>query len=184
MIISRQKKNCDYDVDALVDEIRQVQADSDAGKVPFRLHSEWKGQTLCETKIQTHKRGEPRIRLATIGGPRGAFGSDSPPNPQEMLLASLNSCMIVGYAAGAAMRGVEIESLEIDSSGEFDLRGVLGIDPTVRPCCQAIKYVVHIKGDGSDAQFSEIHDMVMRTSPHYFNVAQPIRLDATLIVKR
>ena len=35
-------------------------------------------------------------------------------NPQEYLIAALNACMIVGYAAQCAVRGITIESLDRD----------------------------------------------------------------------
>jgi len=41
---------------------------------------------------------------------------------------------------------------------------------------------VKIKGDGTPEQFAEIHDTVLRTSPNYFNISRPIRVDATLTV--
>jgi len=42
---------------------------------------------------------------------------------------------------------------------------------------------VKIKGDGTAEQFAEIHDMVKKTSPNYFNVTRPISVDAELVVE-
>jgi hypothetical protein len=42
---------------------------------------------------------------------------------------------------------------------------------------------VRIKGSGTPEQFQEIHETVMRTSPNYFNVSRPIRIDAQLRVE-
>jgi hypothetical protein len=85
---------------------------------------------------------------------------------------------------GAAVRGIALELLEIETSGELDLRGFLGIDPTVPAGYETITYTVRIKGNGTEAQFCEIHETVMQTSPNYFNIARPIRLEATLKVER
>jgi uncharacterized OsmC-like protein len=54
-------------------------------------------------------------------------GNNTQPNPQEYLMAAFNACMMVGYVAGASIRGIELESVEIDTSGELDLRGFLGL---------------------------------------------------------
>jgi len=40
--------------------------------------------------------------------------------------------------------------------------------------------VVRIKGNGTPAQFREIHETVMKTSPNYFNISRPIKIDAEL----
>lgn len=40
-----------------------------------------------------------------------------------------------------------------------------------------------MKGNGTPAQFREIHENVIKTSPNYFNVSRPIRIDAELVVE-
>ena len=77
--------------------------------------------------------------------------------------------------------GAEVK--EIDTEGELDLQGFLGIDPSIRPGYDEIRYTVRIKGDGTPEQFREIHETVMRTSPNRFNLANPIRLTAELVVE-
>jgi hypothetical protein len=73
--------------------------------------------------------------------------------------------------------------VEIETSGELDLRGFLGIDASVPPGYEMIRYTVTMKGDGSEADFREIHETVMKTSPNYFNIARPIRIDSRLVVE-
>ena len=43
--------------------------------------------------------------------------------------------------------------------------------------------VVHLAGNGTPEQFRQIHENVIKTSPNYFNVSQPVRLDAKLEVE-
>ena len=62
-------------------------------------------------------------------------------------------------------------------------RGFLGLDPNVKPGYESIQYVVRIKGGGTAEQFREIHENVMKTSPNYFNISQPVRLDGQLVVE-
>jgi hypothetical protein len=66
---------------------------------------------------------------------------------------------------------------------ELDLRGFLGIDPNVKPGYESLRYVVRIKGNGTAEQFEEIHQNVIKTSPNYFNISQPVRLNAELRVE-
>ena len=81
------------------------------------------------------------------------------------------------------MHGITLESLEIETDGEIDLRGFLGIDPTVRPGYENLSYVVRIKGSGSKEQFAEIHRAVMATSPNFYNVSRPVTLKPTLVIE-
>lgn len=65
---------------------------------------------------------------------------------------------------------------------------VEGLDLADSPCGsersdETISYKVRIKGNGTPEQFQEIHENVMKTSPNYFNVTQPIRIDAELEVE-
>ena len=74
-------------------------------------------------------------------------GANRYPNPQEHLLAALNACMTVGYVAQCAIRGIELESLEIETTGDIDLRGFLGLDDTIAPGYETMSYTVRIRGD-------------------------------------
>ena len=67
-------------------------------------------------------------------------------------------------------------------SGELDLRGFLGLGDDVPPGYEAVDYDVRIKGDGTREQYEEIHQTVMATSPNYFNMSRPIRMNGTLSV--
>src|SRR6476661_1649576 len=90
----------------------------------------------------------PREFSIDIDEPYELGGSNRSANPQEHLLAALNACMMVGYAAQCAVRGITLEKLEIETHGEIDLRGFLGIDAAVPPGYDNLSYVVRIKGNG------------------------------------
>ena len=77
------------------------------------------------------------------------LGGDSAPNPQELLMAAFNACITVGYVAGASLQGITLESLEIRTRGELDLRGFLGLSDSVPPGYEEIDYEVKIKGNGT-----------------------------------
>ncbi len=173
------------DVQALEGVIRDIEADPAKGKVEFRVKSSWMGQTRSQTAVESYRLGGnevPRRFTIDVDEPFELLGRNSAPNPQEMLMTALNACIMVGYVVGAAVNGITLQELTIETSGELDLRGFLGIDATVPPGYESISYTVRIKGDGTPEQFQEIHDSVCRTSPNYFNVSRPIRLDAELVV--
>ena len=173
------------DLDALGEVVDAIERDSSQAMVGFEVTTRWTGQTRTETTVEGLTMGGERIaRAHTIVAdePCELLGADSAPNPQELLMAAFNACISVGYVAGASLKGIRLESLEIRTRGQLDLRGFLGLSDAVPPGYESIAYEVRIKGDGSPQDFEEIHQTVMKTSPNYFNLSRPIRLNGTLSV--
>jgi uncharacterized OsmC-like protein len=174
------------DVDALHEVIEEVKKDPVKGIVEFRVKTGWKGQTRSQTSVDSYKLGGNEIKrrfTINVDEPLELLGENTSPNPQELLMAALNACMTVGYVAGAAVNGITLSKLEIETTGHLDLRGFLGIDSSVKPGYESIQYVVRIAGNGTPEQFRQIHENVIKTSPNYFNVSRPVRLDAKLQVE-
>ena len=61
-------------------------------------------------------------------------------------MAAFNACITVGYVAGASLKGIKLESLEIRTHGELDLRGFLGLSDAVAPGYENVDYVVPHQG--------------------------------------
>jgi hypothetical protein len=81
------------------------------------------------------------------------------------------------------VRGITLENLQIETDGDIDLRGFLGIDPAVPPGYEQLNYTVRIKGNGTKEQFAEIHEAVMATSPNFYNVSRPVDLKPILVIE-
>jgi uncharacterized OsmC-like protein len=139
---------------------------------------------------------ESRVAGCGIGGRHTArafaFRPDEPlelggrnqyPNPQEYLMGAFNACMTVGYVALSSPMGIELESLVIEAQGDIGLRGFLGLDQNVKAGYDELRYTVGIKGNGTPEQFRQIHAIVMATSPNRFNISQPVKLKAALVVQ-
>ena len=173
------------DLPALGEVVEAIEKDASQAVVGFAVTTRWTGQTRSETIVDHFTMGGERIARShkiVADEPCQLLGADSAPNPQELLMAAFNACITVGYVAGAALKGITLETLQIRTTGELDLRGFLGLSDTVAPGYEAIDYEVRIKGDGSAADFEEIHQNVIKTSPNYFNVSRPIKLNAKLSV--
>jgi uncharacterized OsmC-like protein len=173
-------------VDDLVALRARVEQDPSKGKTTWRVTTTWQGQTRSRADVSGFGIGGeevPRRFSFDIDEPYELGGSNAFANPQEYLLAALNACMTVGYVAQCAIRGITLTHLAIETEGEIDLRGFLGIDPTVPPGYKSLRYTVRIRGDGTEAQFAEIHEAVMATSPNVYNIANAVALKPTLVVE-
>jgi uncharacterized OsmC-like protein len=174
------------DLSALQTVVREIERDPRKAMVAFRVRTAWRGQTKSRSTVESYTIGGQEVRRhfdIDVDEPHELLGQNSAPNPQEMLMTALNACITVGYVAGAAVKGITLEKVEIETAGELDLRGFLGLDPSVPPGYETIRYTVRLKGSGSPEQFREIHENVVKTSPNYWNVSRPIRIDATLEVE-
>lgn len=166
----------------LVDGVRRDPANA---VTRWGVTTQWAGGTRSETRVRACEIGGRRIEkdfTLRVDEPDELAGTNTSPNPQEYLLAALNSCMMVGYVALSSIEGIELQSVEIESAGEIDLRGFLGLDSSVKAGFDRAHYTVHIKGNGTREQFERIHRTVTATSPNQFNFCKPVDLTSELVL--
>src|SRR5262245_66513586 len=158
-----------FDLETLGQLVEEIKNDDAKGFVRFKVASQWKGQARSESRIESYLvNGQEIHRTFSIHAdePVELLGQNSAPNPQELLMAAFNACITVGYVATATVMGVALEAVEIETEGELNLRGFLGLDENVKPGYDSITYTVRIKGNGSEEQFQAIHQNVVKTSPN------------------
>jgi uncharacterized OsmC-like protein len=163
-------------LDRTVDSVRRNPA---RGEAAFLVTTEWKGRMRSESVVSTSTREGgviPRSFTVACDEPDEMLGDDSAPNPQELLISAVNSCLVVGYVMEATRRGIALSGCRIETSGELDLRGFLGLDETIPVGYRRICYTVILEGDASRDELEDIHQAVMATSPNYFNMAQPVQM--------
>jgi uncharacterized OsmC-like protein len=145
------------DVDKLKALIDAVKADPVKGQIEFRTETSWLNGAHSKTKIRDFS--------LEADEPQGLLGSDKAPNAVELVLASIGSCLTVGFAYNAAAMGIDIRSLDIDIKGNLDLRGFLGLSDTIRPGYQKITATCRVDCDAPREKLEELCNYVRRTSP-------------------
>jgi len=166
--------------------LEDVKADPACGSTRWGVTTRWAGGAVTETEVKGYEIGWRRVNRSfkfRTDEPLEIGGTNTFANPQEYLMGALNACMVVGYVALSSLYGITLESVEIETEGEIDLRGFFELDPNVKAGYDQLHYTVRIKGDGTEAQFREIHDRVIRTSPNYFNISHPVQLISELVVE-
>lgn len=156
-------KSCTtLDLEAFESTKSAVEADPSAGQGSFQTSTTWQDGARARTVARsfTIETDEP----APLGG------TDQAVDPMELLLAAVGTCLTIGWVTNAARRGVDFRDLRIDVSGEYDLRGYLGIDDT-RPGFGAITYTVHVDTDADDATLDDIRKAAEVGSPMVDNAA-------------
>ena len=112
------------DVDALRGVIEEVKKDPAKGMVGFSVTSRWQGQTRSQATVESYRIGGEEVKRQfkiNVDEPLELLGENTAPNPQELLMTALNACITVGYVAGAAVKGITLEKVEIETTGQLDL---------------------------------------------------------------
>ena len=173
------------DVAALKECIDAVRADPVKGQTSWRIQSRWVGGTRSDHHVEGCSIGATTVQRAfTIktDEPLELLGTNQFANPQEYLLAALNACMMVGYSAVAALMGIQLTKLEVETKGDIDLRGFLGLSDQVPQGYRQLEQTVRIDGSGTPQQFAQLHDTVRATSPNFFNITRAIPTNSRLVV--
>lgn len=172
-----------------VDEFKQfaekVTQNPDKAKARFNVDTRWAGQTRSVSTMNSYNLFGDNIKRTfhvAADEPSEILGSNTAPNPQELLIAALNACLTVAYVAVAASKGITVNSLKIETSGELDLKGFLGLDEDVNPGYDSVQYTVYIDADASSEVLDEIHQAVIKTSPNYANFSRSIKMESNLVV--
>ena len=174
------------DTDAVHTLIENVEANPGQGMTHWQVASTWQGGTHSRAQVDGFAIGGadvPRRFSIDIDEPLELGGGNAYANPQEYLLAAFNACMMVGYTALCALQGITLRKLEITTEGDIDLRGFFGLDPAVAAGYRELQSRVVVKGDGTEEQFRKIHEMVLATSPNFYNITRAVPVAPALIIE-
>src|SRR5829696_7116108 len=125
-------------LDRLNDTIKAISAQPGLGKFQFRLKNQWVDGGYNESLIKEFYgagvEDETRNAAFRLGcdEPDVLLGTDKTPNPAEFVLHALAGCLTTSLIYHAAARGYKIDKMETSFEGDLDLRGFLGLDPSVR----------------------------------------------------
>lgn len=153
------------DLARLTKTIEAVSAEPKLAKFRFLLSNQWLdggyNQSVIQDFFVAGKKDETREAPFILSNdePAVLLGKDNAPNPVEFLLHALAGCVTTSMVYHAAARGYEIKKIQTTLEGELDLRGFLGIDPTIRKGYQNIQVTFKIDGDLSDEQKNELLEL-------------------------
>lgn len=116
----------------------------------------------------------PKIVARWVGGSRARIerdgvvvhmGGDQDPSAMWMFLASLAACDVEVVATHASLLGLKLERLEIEATGHFDIRRLLGLEGP-EPGYDRIGYTVRLHAPGATKeQIERLRVMCERSSP-------------------
>jgi len=119
-----------------------------------------------------------------IDEPAGLAGDDAAASPVEIALGAFIACQIVVYRLYAQNLGISIDTIEAEAEGDLDVRGLFGIDETIRPGFSEIRLTTRVTGPESDERYAQLQKVVDANCPVLDLFANPTPVKATLLVNQ
>lgn len=143
-----------------------------------------KALATVKTRSQLTDRFRSEIKIRqhqlVIDEPQSLGGTDSGPNPIEMILAALGSCQEITYRAFATAMNIPLTSVSTRVEGNIDFRGFFGVDDSVRAGFQKIKIVVDIESSASDEALNKLKQAVDSHCPVLDMLENPVPVETAI----
>jgi uncharacterized OsmC-like protein len=169
MSITQDHRINGVDTATLFATIGAVREQPELARFQFRTVNEWVDGTHSEGRFpgfygagQEHLHATETVVQADH--PAVLVGQDHGPTPAELLLNALGSCLMAGLGNIAAARGIELRGVRCNVEGDIDLRGILGIDGSVRNGFEAIRVTFTVDGDAEAEQLAALVGQSQRRS--------------------
>jgi uncharacterized OsmC-like protein len=162
-----------------------IKAQPELARFQFRATNRWINGAHNRSTIKGFYAagGEDSSRAAAFhldaGEPAILLGTDTGPNPAEILLHALAACLTTSIVYVAAARKVELTSVESTLAGDMDVRGALGVDPEPRNGFERILISFRVTGNAPEEKLREVVERAKARSAVYDMVTNgvPVTVD-------
>lgn len=154
------------DRDAVEAVIQRFRAEPSAADVAFAASVEWL----------------EGFRSRSVAGGFGPLAGDEPvdlagagtaPAPEDLLLAAVGQCLVVGIVSAASARGIAITGLRVNVQGRVDLSVAYGLAEG-HPGFTAIDVAVDLDADLSAAERDHLVKGALARAPIPNTVSNPV----------
>ena len=123
----------------------------------YKAETKWIEGSKTETKIRDFK--------ISIDEPLEFKGTNTAPNPVELLLAALGGCVILANRGYAKKFGLNIEDLIVNLEGDMIPGGWLDEQGRQRRGFKQIRYEVQIRTKAPEERVRQLHELVEKKCP-------------------
>ena len=170
---------------ALSEFVNEVAQTPEEGLMTYGIEIDWESGTRTRTQTKPMLVGPHRVSRSfewKADEPRQLMGNNHGPNPQELLLSGLGSCMMVSFIAGRHRRGHSTGIRQDRFRRRIWTCAVSsGLAPTRPVGFPEISYTIHATGDATPEQFEELHRKAIAHSPNAQTIENPVKLNGQII---
>ncbi|MGY9519965.1 OsmC family protein [Citrobacter freundii] len=152
----------------------------------YDLVTSWQGgmasRTLCQSFSADNAPPVLQSHVINSDEPVSLGGEGLAPDPQELMLAAFNACMMAAFIQKARAEGLSLTQLEIHTDGHLPKGLPASGDKPAEDTSGRLQYVIHVSGDGTVHQFEAIHQRVINASLNRWLLAQNMLIEGDLIL--
>jgi len=172
------------ELNRLTDTIEAVKADPKVASFKFRILNRWIDGGQNRSEVQQFSAGGNEIQhknglILDADEPDVLLGTDRGANPVEHLLHALAACVTTSMVYHAAARGIAVEEVESSLEGDLDLRGFLGLAPSVRKGYQQIRLKLRIKADVTEQELRDLAALGPNFSPVFDSITKGVPISVS-----
>lgn len=127
---------------------------------------------------------EVRGHIVKSDYPEPAGGENLAPNPIELLLAAMASCIEAAFYEFAEYHGLTIHSVTVDIKGKLDLRGLFMVDETVDAGFQDLAYTLRIVTPDPPEKVQNLAEKVVSHCPVVDSLRRPIDIHGEIEIRK
>lgn len=161
---------------ALPDLIEDIRANPEHGLLTLAAAGKICDGVHCGATMRDHG--------MDVDEPMMLGGTDTGPNPVELVLTALGTCQAITYRIWAALLDIPLDEVLFETEGDVDLNGLLGLRDGVRPGFGAIGHKVTLVGPASEERYRELADTVDRHCPVLDIVENPSPVERVIETRR
>ncbi|MCZ6511365.1 MAG: OsmC family protein [Alphaproteobacteria bacterium] len=152
--------------DAVETMQNELRANPDKAVATFVADSRQVQGLQSETKIRNF--------TITVDEPESLGGTDTGPNPVELILGALASCQEITYRAFAEALEIPLDNVSVRIEGDLDLRGFFAVNDNVRAGFQDIRGVVELDSSASEEELAQLRKIVDAHCPVLDILRKPV----------
>lgn len=154
---------------------QRIGANPDSAKLTYKVDGVGVGSVATRISSGKHQ--------FTVDEPAALAGDDVAASPVEYALGAIISCQVVVYRLYAEQLGIQVDDITINAEGDLDVRGLFGLDDTVRPGFSDIRLAVNISGPETQERYDELARTVEAHCPvqDLFSNPTPFRTAITKV---
>jgi uncharacterized OsmC-like protein len=162
--LSSEEKQLSGLSDYLVEKREVVRAQKKRTQEASYPPNRYQARVAADDRTGVRKIQIRDFKLVSDSGPASG-GFDLGPTPVELLFASLGSCLVSTFLNQAAARGVPIDAVAIDVSGQTDPRANLSNYADVPNFPHAVSYVLHVTSSAPSETITDLFEAAERLCP-------------------
>lgn len=172
------------DVGTLQSIAELLMREPERARARFATRTRWTGGMSARSEIDHWSLGGERLERHVVieaDEPPELLGGGEAPNPQELLLSAVASCIAVTYAVTAATMGITLDDLEVQMTGALDLRGPMGLVDDLRRGFPEVDCRVHVRSRAKRDELEALHARVLAISANVEHLTTAVPLRAELV---